>query len=159
RTRAPSRDTGRRRERRCLLRCRGGRVRVGAGAVRRRRCVRGPLMTPAFPSVTELLGSVGDELGPSRWIIVDQERIDGFARVTEDEPWIHVDPARASTGPFGATIAHGYLTLSLVAPIVMELLTVGRLHSAVNYGLNRVRFPAPVRSGGRVRGRVTVVDA
>lgn len=116
-------------------------------------------MTPAFASVTELLGSVGDELGPSRWIVVDQERIDGFARVTEDEQWIHVDPTRASTGPFGATIAHGYLTLSLVAPIVMELLTVGRLHSAVNYGLNRVRFPAPVRSGGRVRGRLTVVDA
>jgi acyl dehydratase len=73
-------------------------------------------MTPAFASVTELLGSVGDELGPSRWFLVDQERIDGFARVTEDEQWIHVDSTRASTGPFGVTIAHGYLTLSLVAP-------------------------------------------
>lgn len=98
---------------------------------------------------------VGVELGPSSWIDVTQERIDAFAAATDDPQWIHVDPERAAAGPFGTTIAHGYLTLSLCVPMLSEVLprsgTMG-----VNYGVNRVRFPAPVPSGSRIRGRFTV---
>jgi acyl dehydratase len=101
---------------------------------------------------------VGTELGPSSWIDITQERIDAFAAATEDHQWIHVDRERAADGPFGSTIAHGYLTLSLTVPMLDELLppeaSGGQM--AVNYGLNRVRFPAPVPSGSRVRGRFRV---
>jgi acyl dehydratase len=100
---------------------------------------------------------VGVELGPSAWIDVTQERIDAFAAATEDPQWIHVDPERAAAGPFGTTIAHGYLTLALCVPMLYELLPpTGEM--VVNYGVNRVRFPAAVPSGGRVRGRFTVVS-
>ena len=100
---------------------------------------------------------VGAELGPTGWIEVTQERIDAFAAATEDPQWIHVNRERAAAGPFGTTIAHGYLTLSLCAPMLYELLpTSGAL--SVNYGVDRVRFPAPVPSGSRVRGRFRVTS-
>jgi acyl dehydratase len=98
----------------------------------------------------------GLELGPSRWFDVPQERIDAFAELTEDRQWIHVDPERAAESPFGTTVAHGLLTLALVIPITYELMPVEDARLAVNYGLNRVRFPAPVPAGSRVRGRLRV---
>ena len=100
----------------------------------------------------------GLELGPSSWREVDQRRIDAFAEATDDRQWIHVDPARAADGPFGTTIAHGYLTLSLLVPFAYELLPVAGAALAVNYGLNRVRFPAPVPVGSRVRARFRVEE-
>lgn len=105
----------------------------------------------AFADLDALRASVGTELGPSRWIEVNQDRIDGFARYTDDHQWIHTDTDRARTGPFGTTIAHGYLTLSLIAPLLTELLLVDGISAAVNYGLNKVRFPAVLPSGSRVR--------
>jgi acyl dehydratase len=98
----------------------------------------------------------GLELGPSRWFDVPQERIDAFADVTEDRQWIHVDPERAAESPFGTTVAHGLLTLGLVIPMTYELMPVEDARLAVNYGLNRVRFPAPVPAGSRVRGRLRI---
>jgi acyl dehydratase len=100
----------------------------------------------------------GLELGPSRWFDVPQERIDAFAAVTEDRQWIHVDPERAAESPFGTTVAHGLLTLGLVIPITYELMPVEDARLALNYGLNRVRFPAPVPAGSRVRGRLRVEE-
>ncbi|MGH3110713.1 MAG: MaoC family dehydratase, partial [Gaiellaceae bacterium] len=100
---------------------------------------------------------VGVELGPSSWIEVPQERIDTFAEATDDPQWIHVDPERAAGGPFGTTIAHGFLTLSLCVPMLYELVPPSG-PALVNYGVDRVRFPAPVPSGGRVRGRFRVVS-
>ncbi len=100
----------------------------------------------------------GRELGPSAWLEVTQARVDAFAECTDDHQWIHVDPERAAAGPFGATIAHGLLTLSLVVRFWEELVEVQGVRLVVNYGLNRVRFPAPVPVGARIRGRFTVVD-
>ena len=91
---------------------------------------------------------VGRELGPTSWLDVTQERIDAFAAATDDPQWIHVDPERAAEGPFGTTIAHGFLTLSFCVPMLYEVLPPGGAF-AVNYGTNRVRFPAPVPSGSR----------
>ncbi len=99
---------------------------------------------------------VGAELGPTSWIEVTQERIDSFAAVTDDLQWIHVDPVRAADGPFGTTIAHGFLTLALTVPMLYEVMPPDETMS-VNYGANRVRFPAPVPSGSRVRGRFRVL--
>jgi len=100
---------------------------------------------------------VGIELGPTSWIEISQARIDAFAGATDDPQWIHVDPERAAAGPFGTTIAHGFLTLSLCVPMLYEVLPpAGSM--AVNYGTNRVRFLAPVPSGSRVRGRFRVLD-
>ncbi|MEU0740440.1 MaoC family dehydratase [Streptomyces sp. NPDC006134] len=93
----------------------------------------------------------GSDLGTSEWIEVTQERIDTFADATGDHQWIHVDPERAAAGPFGAPIAHGYLTLSLFIPLFTELLDVQGVTTKVNYGLNKVRFPAPVKAGSRIR--------
>jgi acyl dehydratase len=107
-------------------------------------------------SVSALADLAGRELGPTSWIAVTQERIDAFAAATEDPQWIHVDPERAAAGPFGTTIAHGFLTLSLCVPMLYEALP-GEATMAVNYGVNRVRFPAPVPSGSRVRGRFRVL--
>jgi acyl dehydratase len=101
---------------------------------------------------------VGADLGRTAWIEVGQERIDSFAEATEDRQWIHVDRGRASTGPFGTTIAHGYLTLSLASAFLLELLVVTDATSGINYGLDRVRFPAPVPAGAKVRGHVVVAD-
>ena len=98
----------------------------------------------------------GLELGPSAWLEITQERIDAFAAATDDPQWIHVDPERAAAGPFGTTIAHGYLTLALLVPLSYELLAVEDAGLTVNYGLNRVRFPAPLPSGSRVRARFRI---
>jgi acyl dehydratase len=98
----------------------------------------------------------GAEYGPSSWIEVAQERIDAFAEATGDRQWIHVEPERAAAGPFGTTIAHGYLTLSLLPVMSYEVVPRGGGGMAVNYGLNRVRFPAAVPSGSRVRGTFRV---
>jgi acyl dehydratase len=100
--------------------------------------------------------NVGDEFGPSSWIVVDQERITAFADATGDHQWIHVDPERAAQGPFGQTIGHGYLTLSLVPVISYEVLPREEGGMGINYGLNKVRFPAPVPSGSKVRGTFRV---
>lgn len=100
---------------------------------------------------------LGRELGPTSWIEISQERIDAFAAATDDPQWIHVDRERAATGPFGTTIAHGFLTLSLCVPMLYEVLPESGT-MAVNYGTDRVRFPAPVPSGGRIRGRFHVLD-
>ncbi len=105
---------------------------------------------------------IGDLLGRelvSDWFAIEQERIDEFARATDDPQWIHTDPVRAAAGPFGTTIAHGFLTLSLVVPLFEQALpTLDGYRLSVNYGLNRVRFPAPVPAGSRVRARFVVED-
>ena len=109
--------------------------------------------------MSSLRDVVGVELGPTDWLEVSQERIDMFAQATDDHQWIHVDPARAAEGPFGTTIAHGYLTLSLCAPLLSQALA-GLTDSSmgINYGTNKVRFPAPVPAGSRIRARATVVS-
>jgi acyl dehydratase len=107
--------------------------------------------------VSALEDLVGVELGPTGWIEISQERIDTFAEATDDPQWIHVDPERAAEGPFGTTIAHGFLTLSLCVPMLYELFPPSE-GAMVNYGVNRVRFPAAVPSGRRVRGRFKVVS-
>jgi acyl dehydratase len=102
---------------------------------------------------TELIGK---ELGPTDWFEVDQERIQLFADATDDPQWIHVDPVRAAEGPFGTTIAHGFLTLSLTVPLMAGVLKLDGYRMGVNYGVNRVRFPAPVPSGSRIRATFNV---
>lgn len=108
----------------------------------------------ALPSIplAELPGRLGEVLGTSPWLTIDQARIDAFARATEDLQWIHIDPARAAAGPFGATIAHGFLTLSLLSWMGEHAFEIPHLRMSINYGLNRVRFPAPLPVGSRVRG-------
>jgi acyl dehydratase len=100
----------------------------------------------------------GLELGPSRWIDVDQERVNRFASATEDSQWIHTNRERAAGGPYGNTIAHGFLTLSLLPELWFELNGDGGYHVSVNYGVNRVRFPAPVPVPSRVRARFLIED-
>jgi acyl dehydratase len=107
--------------------------------------------------MSRLAGLVGVELGPTSWIEVTQARIDAFATATDDFQWIHVDSARAAAGPYGTTVAHGFLTLSLCVPVLYELLPPSDA-TLVNYGVNRVRFPAPVPAGSRVRGRITIAS-
>jgi acyl dehydratase len=104
--------------------------------------------------------NTGDTFGPSSWIEIPQEKIDAFAEATGDHQWIHVDPERAKDGPFGSTIGHGYLTLSLVPIFVFQILNVEGAKLVVNYGLNKARFPAPVPSGSRVRmgGEIAAVE-
>ncbi|MFF9865609.1 MULTISPECIES: MaoC family dehydratase [unclassified Streptomyces] len=104
-----------------------------------------------FTSAEELRAAVGEQLGHSDWLEVDQKRIDLFAEATGDHQWIHVDPERAATGPFGTTIAHGYLTLSLLPLFVPQIIRVEGMKMGVNYGTNKVRFPSPVPVGSRLR--------
>ena len=106
--------------------------------------------------MSALTDLIGRELGPTDWLVVDQARIDEFARATDDPQWIHVDPVRAAEGPFGTTVAHGYLTLSLCVPLMGQALQLTGYRMGINYGVNRVRFPAPLPSGSRIRGRFTV---
>jgi len=106
-----------------------------------------------YPHLADLQALVGQEIGVSDWLVVDQQRIDLFAESTGDRQWIHTDPARAAAGPFGATVAHGFLTLSLLAELGEQAFVIDDVRMGVNYGLDRVRFPAPVKSGSRVRGR------
>jgi acyl dehydratase len=108
-------------------------------------------MSTVVETLKDLEPLIGETLGVSSWVEVTQERIDTFADATGDRQWIHVDPERAKDGPFGTTIAHGYLTLSLLIPMWTELLEVRQVSSKINYGLGRVRFPAPVPVGSRVR--------
>lgn len=105
----------------------------------------------------EIRGRIGQELGASSWIDITQQRIDAFADVTEDRQYIHVDPAAAAQTPFGGTVAHGFLSLSLLSRMAAEVILVPpTARMVVNYGLDRVRFLAPVRSGERIRGRFTL---
>ena len=106
-----------------------------------------------YARLDDLQPLVGQEIGVSDWMTIDQRRIDLFADATDDHQWIHVDAARAAAGPFGATVAHGFLTLSLLPPLFEGAFHVGGTRMGINYGLNRVRFPAPVRVGSRLRGR------
>jgi acyl dehydratase len=111
-----------------------------------------------FASLDDLRAAVGTEVGHGRWLEVSQERIDKFADATSDHQWIHVDPERAASGPFGGTIAHGFLSLSLIPALTAGLTAVDGVTMGVNYGLNKVRFPAPVPVGSRVRGRVELMS-
>jgi acyl dehydratase len=106
----------------------------------------------------DVAGLAGTDLGWSDWLEVTQDRVQLFADATDDHQWIHVDPERAKTGPFGAAIAHGYLTLSLVNKFLPQLLEVRGISMGVNYGVDRVRFPAPVKVGARVRGTGELVE-
>ncbi|MEW2401305.1 MaoC family dehydratase [Streptomyces sp. NPDC046862] len=108
-------------------------------------------MSITVNGIDELKKLAGSDLGASEWIEVTQERIDTFADATGDHQWIHVDPEKAKEGPFGAPIAHGYLTLSLFIPLFTELLDVEGVSTKVNYGLNKVRFPSPVKVGSKIR--------
>ena len=110
-------------------------------------------MTTVFEHPSALAASIGKSLGHSDWLAITQQRIDQFADATGDHQWIHVDPERAKAGPFGACIAHGYLTQSLVNHFLPQILEVRGIAMGVNYGSDRVRFPAPVRVGSRIRGR------
>jgi acyl dehydratase len=107
-------------------------------------------------TLEQLAASEGLELGRSPWLSIDQERIDAFAVVTQDSQWIHVDPARAAEGPYGATIAHGYLLLSLLPMLVSQSHRIDHVGRRINYGLDKVRFPSPVLVGSRIRAVVTV---
>lgn len=109
-----------------------------------------------YRGIADLEAAVGKELGPSDWFPIEQDRVDGFADVTEDHQWIHVDTEKAANGPFGATIAHGFLSLSLVPYFVSQLRRIEGAKMGVNYGLDRVRFPSPVRAGSRIRARTIV---
>jgi acyl dehydratase len=101
---------------------------------------------------------VGEEIGVTDWMEITQDRVDAFAGATDDQQWIHVDPERAASGPFGGTIAHGFLTLALTVPLSAQVeLDVGNPRMAINYGLEKVRFPAPVPVGSRIRARVGLV--
>jgi acyl dehydratase len=106
---------------------------------------------PDFKSADELKAAIGKPLGHSDWLAIDQARIDQFADATGDHQWIHVDPERAKDGPFGTTIAHGYLTLSITNMFLPQLVTVSTAKLGINYGANKVRFPAPVPVDSRVR--------
>jgi len=114
-------------------------------------------MTPY--ALEQLAVHVGQELGSSDWLAVEQDRIDLFADATDDHQWIHVDPARAAGGPFGATIAHGYLTLSLLPVLVGQAFSLDGVSRRINYGLDKVRFPSPVTVGSRVRAVVMLASA
>jgi acyl dehydratase len=116
-------------------------------------------MTTVFDNPGELLAAGGRHLGYSEWLQIDQARIDQFAEATGDHQWIHVDPARAANGPFGKTIAHGYLTLSLANLFLPQIMRVENISMGVNYGCEKVRFPAPVPVGSRVRGGGEVISA
>jgi acyl dehydratase len=111
-----------------------------------------------FNGVDELRSAVGSQLGVSDWVTVDQSHIDTFAEATGDHQWIHVDQERAKAGPFGTTIAHGFLTLSLLPVLVAQTYRIEGTKMGVNYGLNKVRFTSPVPVGSKVRGNVELAD-
>ncbi len=111
-----------------------------------------------FERLADLQALVGQDLGESDWVLIDQARVDRFADATGDHQWIHLDAARAAAGPYGTTIAHGFLTLSLLPMLFETAYAVADTRMGVNYGLNRVRFPAPVPVGSRVRGRFRLLS-
>jgi acyl dehydratase len=116
-------------------------------------------MTTVLEQPADLLDLVGQSLGKTEWMKVTQQQVDLFADATGDRQWIHTDAERAAKGPFKGTIAHGYLTLSLTPTVIAQVLEIRELTAALNYGLNKVRFPAPVRVGAQVRAAVTVASA
>lgn len=116
-------------------------------------------MSHLFSSARSLLDAEGLDLGRTDWLAIEQSRINLFAEATGDHQWIHVDPERAASGPFGVCIAHGYLTQSLVNLFLPQLMTLENMAMGVNYGADRVRFPAPVRVGSRVRGHGVILRA
>lgn len=116
-------------------------------------------MATVFANLQELTSAVGRHLGYSDWLEIDQERIDKFADATGDHQWIHVDPERARKGPFGRCIAHGYLTQSLVSYFLPQILRVEGISMGVNYGADRLRFPAPVPVGSRIRAGAELLEA
>jgi acyl dehydratase len=111
-----------------------------------------------FTSLDEVAAAQGEELGTTDWVVIDQDRVDKFADATGDHQWIHVDVEKAASGPFGGTIAHGYLTLSLVPWLGSQVFSLETPGAKLNYGVNKVRFPNPVRVGSRVRNTVSVGD-
>ncbi len=111
-----------------------------------------------YPHLADLQALVGHDIGCSEWMAVEQSRIDQFAHATGDHQWIHTDPVRAAAGPFGATVAHGFLTLSLLPSLFETAFAIDDVRMGVNYGLNRVRFMSPVHVGSRVRGRFKLVS-
>ena len=113
-------------------------------------------MVKKFSGLDEFVAAQGSRLGPTDWLEVTQERVNLFADATDDHQWIHVDPERAANGPFGGTIAHGLLTLSLLPHFTHQLYTVDNIAMAVNYGYNKVRFITPVRVGSRIRARAEI---
>jgi acyl dehydratase len=115
--------------------------------------------TTRYSDLASLAEKVGEELGTSRWITIDQPMIDAFAEVTGDRNWIHLDPERAAATPFGGTIAHGYLTLSLAPTLLEDVLDVSGFAMAMNYGIDRLRFVAPVPVDSRLRMRVGLDEA
>ncbi len=116
-------------------------------------------MATVFNHPSELKAAEGKHLGVSEWLEIDQDRIDKFADATGDHQWIHVDPERAKDGPFGSTIAHGYLTQSLVNHFLPQIVDVRGISMGVNYGADKLRFPAPVPVGSRVRGSAELIKA
>ncbi|MBD9679456.1 MaoC family dehydratase [Pseudomonas sp. PDM18] len=111
----------------------------------------------SYETIAELQGLVGQVVGTSDWLTIDQKRIDTFAEATGDSQWIHVDPERAAKGPFGTTIAHGFLTLSLLPPLMTDAFEIRNVKMGLNYGLNKVRFVQPVPVGSRLRGHFKVL--
>ncbi|MCF3961529.1 MaoC family dehydratase [Streptomyces fuscigenes] len=111
-----------------------------------------------FSSAAELHAAIGEQLGYSEWVEIDQKRIDLFADATGDHQWIHVDPEKAAAGPFGTTIAHGYLTLSLLPMLLPQVLSVRNVKMGINYGTEKVRFPSPVPVGSRLRATGALTD-
>jgi acyl dehydratase len=109
-----------------------------------------------FSSIADLTAAVGEIIGPGPWFRVEQDRVDAFAEATGDHQWIHTDPERAAAGPYGGTVAHGYLTLSLLPVLVRDLYRVANVRMVINYGLNRVRFPAPLHTGDAVRATAEI---
>jgi len=116
-------------------------------------------MATTFDSPKALLDAVGERVGPTDWVTITQEQINQFAEATLDNQWIHVDTERAKAGPFGGPIAHGYLTMSLAAYFLGEMVRVSNISMGINYGVDKVRFPAPVPVGSRLRATGEIVDA
>jgi acyl dehydratase len=116
-------------------------------------------MAHTFTGIDEVVHAVGTQLGQTEWLEITQERVNQFADATGDHQWIHVDVEKASKGPYGGTIAHGYLTLSLIARFGDELFSVEGVTAKLNYGVNKVRFPAPVPVGARVRANASIAGA
>lgn len=112
-----------------------------------------------FKGISELAAAKGEELGVSDWVVIDQARIDLFGKATGDTQWIHTDVERASKGPFGGTIAHGLLTLSLLPSFLYQIYRVDNVTMGINYGLNKVRLPSPVPAGAKLRARTRMIDA